>query len=120
MLNTLNPTGTVHTTYEAAQRAGAPLGPDMTSFARTHECDADMLVAVFRGISDPRVIATGDARIQPGDYITTHHQLACDYAGTGRVLHAQIPAGDILDSKSEPCGDEYIYYPGAHEKTREH
>lgn len=106
-LNSLNPTGTVNTEYDPTFRATAPLGNDMTTYAKTAGISPDQEVTVYRGVP----VNASDA-INPGDYITTNRQLAQDYAGNGKVIEQRVPASSILDSVSEPLGEEYIYRPG--------
>jgi 2'-5' RNA ligase len=103
-LNSLNPTGTVYADYDAQSRAVAPLGPDMTTLDKTMGVAPDHEVTIYRGV------ATAD-KINPGDFVTTNRQLAQDYAGNGKVLELRVPASHILDSKSEPLGEEYLYRP---------
>lgn len=118
-LNTLNPTGGLFADYTPHDRVKAPLGPNMTSYAVTHDVTPDTTVKVYRGIG-LRGASKEDAKkfsIVPGDFITTHEQYARDYAGPGPVLTAHVRAGDILDDKSDPAIGEYIYRPGAHEEV---
>lgn len=116
-LNTLNPSGGLFVDYTPHDRAKAPLGPNMTSYAVTHDVTPDTRVKVYRGIGI-KGASKEDAKkfsIVPGDFITTHEQCARDYAGHGPVLTAHVRAGDILDDNSDPGSGEYIYRPGAHE-----
>ena len=108
VLDSLNPTGSVVVEYAPHERATAPLGEDMTTLAATAGMDPEAKVQIFRGVPG----AAGPT-IAAGDFVTTNRQLAKDYAGTGRVIEATVRAGDILDSKSEPGGEEYIYRPHA-------
>ena len=105
-LNSLNPTGTIHGDYSPGARASAPLGPDITTLSETMGVERDTLVTVYRGIPKDATQS-----INPGDFITTNAQLARDYAGTGSIVKKQVPASDVLDSRSEPLGEEYIYRP---------
>lgn len=108
VLDSLNPTGTVFTGHGPGPRATAPLGPDMTTLAETTETDPDEEITVYRGVPT----GTGN-QVQAGDFITTNRMLAQDYAGTGQVIQKTIRFGDILDSRDEPEGEEYIYRPHA-------
>ncbi len=103
-LNSLNPTGGVFVGYDPTERAIAPLGPDMTTLDRTEGGSPDDPVMVYRG-------APKGSTIAPGDFVTTNRQLAQDYAGSGGVIAKEVRKGDVLDSISEPGGEEYIYRP---------
>lgn len=105
-LSSLNPTGTIHGDYSPGARALAPLGPDITTLAETMSLPPDSLITIYRGI--PKGVTQS---INPGDFVTTNAQLARDYAGTGSVIEEQVPVGHLLDSRSEPRGEEYIYRP---------
>ena len=105
-LNSLNPTGTIHGSYSPGARASAPLGPDITTLAETLSLPPDALITIYRGV--PRNTTQS---INPGDFVTTNAQLAKDYAGTGSIIKRQVPASHVLDSRSEPLGEEYIYQP---------
>jgi len=63
------------------------------------------VVTIYRGVS------VGSTKISPGDFVTTNEQLAKDYAGTGKVIKTKVKMSDILDDKTEPLGEEYIYRP---------
>ena len=105
VLDSLNPTGTVYTTYDPTKRATAPIGGTLTTLAKTLELPPDQLITIYRGA--PKHATT----INAGDYVTTHKQLAKDYAGTGKVLKMTVPAAHILDDNDDPGADEYIYRP---------
>lgn len=106
VLDSLNPTGKIFTKYNPQARATAKLGNGITTLDRTMGRRADDLVDIFRGV--PKGIQSS---IVPGDYVTTNKMLAQDYAGSGDVLSMKARLGDILDSISEPLGEEYIYRP---------
>ena len=108
VLDSLNPTGSVVAEYAPHERANARLGEDMTTLAATAGIDPEAKVQIFRGVP-----GAAEPTITAGDFVTTNRQLAKDYAGTGQVIEAAVRAGDILDSKSEPGGEEYIYRPHA-------
>lgn len=88
-------------------RASAPLADNMTTLAETEDHDPADPVTLYRGVAE------GDPNdgIQPGDFVTTNRQLAHDYAGTGQVVETQATYGDVLDDRTEPGGEEYIYRP---------
>lgn len=105
-LNSLNPTGTIHGDYSPEARASAPLGPDITTLAETMRLAPDSLITIYRGVPSDTTQS-----ISPGDFVTTNAQLARDYAGTGSIIEKQVPVSHVLDSRSEPLGEEYIYRP---------
>lgn len=105
-LNSLNPTGTVNTEYDPSFRATALLGDDITTYDRTANISPDQEITIYRGVP-----ADVEGSINAGDYVTTNRQLAQDYAGSGRVIEQRVPASSLLDSVSEPLGEEYIYRP---------
>jgi hypothetical protein len=107
-LNSLNPTGGIFVDYNPKTRATASLGKNMTTLDKTMGGNPTDHIVVYRG--------TGSGKIVPGDYITTSKQLAHDYAGTGKVVALKVKKGDILDDKTEPLGDEYIYRPNAYKE----
>lgn len=107
VLNEVNPTGSVFVEYGASKRASLPLGEDMTTLSITSEESADGIVKIYRGAPKSQT------EINPGDFVTTNQQLAKDYSGTGHVISKDVRFGDVLDSKSEPLGEEYIYRPNA-------
>ena len=104
-LTTLNPTGSIFVNHKPEDIMNMELGENITTLAETSERDPDEKIIIYRGIS------TGKGSIGPGDFVTTNKQLAQDYAGTGTVVSETVRAGDILDDKDEPMGEEYIYYP---------
>lgn len=106
VLDSLNPTGTVTTNYDPTVRATAPLADNMTTLDQTLGLDPEELVRIYRGVP-----ADASDETQAGDYVTTNAQLAKDYAGTGKVISAEVRACDILDDMDEPGGEEYIYRP---------
>lgn len=105
-LNTLNPTGTTNAEYDPSFRATAPLGNDITTYDKTANITPNQEVTIYRGVP-----SDVEGNINAGDYVTTNRQLAQDYAGNGRVIEQKVPASSLLDSVSEPLGEEYIYRP---------
>ena len=101
VINNLNPTGSVFTDYNPSQRAELPLGKNITTLDKTMGKSADEIITIYRGGGD----------IVAGDFITTNKQLAKDYAGNGKVYEKKVKLSDILDDKTEPLGEEYIYRP---------
>lgn len=104
VLDSVNPTGTVFTDYDPASRAAAPLGKDIASFSETLGLPADTEVTVYRGAPEG-----SQNSLNNGDFVTTNKQLAQDYAGTGTVIEQTVKAGDLLDDRSEPGAEEYIF-----------
>ena len=104
-LESLNPTGTVMTAYNPAERATLPLGKNLTTLDVTAGVSPDEMVEIYRGVPQ------GVSEISPGDFITTNRQLAQDYAGGGNVISQKVPYRTILDDLTEPLGEEYIYRP---------
>lgn len=106
LLDTVNPSGTVHTDYDPSWRASAKLAPNITTLATTRGIDPDTKIAVYRGV--PKGAQTA---LNPGDFVTTDRRLAKDYAGTGDVISQEVSAGDLLDEIDEPDGGEHIFRP---------
>lgn len=109
-ITTVNPSGKgVFEDYESGikYRATAPLGENIVTYDQTAEIKPTDKVKIYRG---------GLGEIQAGDFVTTNEQLAKDYAGNGKVYSKEVNASDILDDKSEPMGEEYIYRPKETEK----
>ena len=106
-LNSLNPTGGLLVNYTPQDRASLPLGNDMTTLDKTSGTAPNTPTTIYRGAP------TSQSSIVPGDFVTTNKDLAQSYAGEGNVLQSQVPASHILDSKTEPLGEEYIYRPPA-------
>ncbi len=104
-LNDLNPTGGVYVDYTPKARATMPLGSDMTTLAKTSKVSPNEMVTIYRGAP------SSQSKIAPGDFITTNKDLAKSYSGNGNVIETKVPASHILDSKSSPLGEEYIYRP---------
>lgn len=113
LLDSLNPTGTIHTEYGPQFRATAPLAENMVPLSQTQNIDGTETITIYRGVPEDV-----DQTINPGDYITTNPQLAADYAGTGNIIEENVPADHILDDLSEPGGEEYIYRPPQETPTR--
>lgn len=107
VINDLNPTGGISVNYSPEDRAGAVLGDNITTYDRTAGLKPDDKVTIYRGVDK----AYGQDSINPGDFITTDRNLAEMYAGDKNVISMEVNASDILDSVSEPLGDEYIYKP---------
>lgn len=107
-LDSVNPTGTVFTEYDPASRATAPLGKDIATLSDTLGLPADTEVTVYRGVSE----GSQDS-LNNGDFVTTNKQLAQDYAGTGTVIEQTVKAGDLLDDRTEPGAEEYIFRQSA-------
>lgn len=106
-LDSVNPTGSVSADYTPEKRATARLGKNMTTLAETAGKSPSDTITVYRGV--PK----GVNKIVAGDFVTTNKQLAQDYAGNGRVVSRKVKYGDIIDDRTEPLGEEYIYRPGA-------
>lgn len=109
-LDSLNPTGKLFTDYTPESRASMKLGDNITTLDKTSGESPSKLVTVFRGT------ASNQKGIVPGDFITTNEQLAKDYAGSGKIVSKKVPLSHILDDKTEPLGEEYIYRPSSNKK----
>jgi hypothetical protein len=107
ILNDLNPSSGLFVNYSPEARATMPLGGNITTLDKTMGKPADETIIIYRGASE------GRQGIVAGDYVTTNRQLAKDYAGKGIVTEKTVKLSDILDDKTEPLGEEYIYRPGA-------
>ena len=105
ILNNLNPTGSVFAKYSPKERMEMKLGENITTLDKTSNKPEYTSVTIFRGV--PK----GRKTIQPGDFVTTNEQLAKDYAGNGDVIAKAVHMRDVLDDKTEPLGEEYIYRP---------
>lgn len=106
-LDSVNPTGSVTADYAPEKRATARLGKNMTTLAETAGKSPSDTITVYRGV--PK----GVNKIVAGDFVTTNKQLAQDYAGDGRVVSRKVKYGDIIDDRTEPLGEEYIYRPSS-------
>ena len=106
-LDSVNPTGSVSADYTPEKRATAPLGENITTLAETAGKSPSDTITIYRGV--PK----GVNEIVAGDFVTTNKQLAQDYAGDGNVISLEVTYGDILDDRTEPLGEEYIYRPGS-------
>lgn len=102
-LNNLNPSNSVFANYESAKRATMPLGKNITTLDKTMGETPDEIITVYRGVPEETDNIVG------GDYVTTNKQLAKDYAGTGKVIEKEVRLSELLDDKTEPLGEEYIY-----------
>lgn len=112
-INDLNPTGGVFVDYNPQARMTAPLGSDITTLDKTAGMKPTDTVTIYRGAPKSQ------GKINPGDFVTTNKELAQSYTGDGNVLSAKVPASHILDSKSSPLGEEYIYRPNqAHAEAK--
>lgn len=110
-INNLNPTGGLFVAYSPKELASVKLGKNMVTLDVTCGGEPNDKITVYRGTVKTQT------KIVPGDYVTTNKQLAKDYAGTGHVIELKVRKGDLLDDKTEPCGEEYIYIPNADQKT---
>lgn len=113
VLNDLNPTSGVFVDYSPQERMTMELGKNITTLNKTSGKPANEMVTIYRG--GPK----NQTKINPGDFVTTNPQLAKDYAGTGKVLKASVKMSDVLDDKTEPLGEEYLYRPQVEGKAVE-
>ena len=104
-LDSLNPTGGVHADYTPQTRATTPLADNITTFDKTSGKAPNEMVTIYRGAPE------NQKGIVAGDYITTNKELAKSYTGDGNVLETKVPASHILDDKTSPLGEEYLYRP---------
>jgi len=104
-LDSLNPTGGVSVDYSPKTRATMPLADNMTTYDKTSGKAPGEMVTIYRGA--PK----NQKGIVAGDFITTNQELAKSYTGDGNVLEMQVPASHILDDKTSPLGEEYLYRP---------
>lgn len=107
ILNSINPTGSIFADYKPEDRMKAKLAGNITTLDKTEGGNADDVITIYRGVPNSAKEITG------GDFVTTNKQLAKDYAGTGKVIEKKVRKGDLLDDKTEPLGEEYIYRPNA-------
>ena len=103
VLNSLNPTGGLFVDYAPKTRATMPMGKDMTTLDKTSGKAPNDMVTIYRGA--PK----NQKGINPGDFITTNRDLAKSYGDN--VIEKNVPASHVLDSKSSPLGEEYLYRP---------
>ena len=108
----MNPTGGLLVDYNPQARMKAKLADNITTLDKTMGGSPDDIITIYRGATKKQ------KKIVPGDYITTNKELAKSYTGDGNVLEMEARKGDILDDINEPLGEEYIYRPKEHEKTR--
>ena len=106
-LDSVNPTGSVSVDYTPEKRATASLGKNITTLAETAGKSPSDTITIYRGV--PKDVN----EIVAGDFVTTNKQLAQDYAGDGNVISLEVTYGDILDDRTEPLGEEYIYRPSS-------
>uniref|UniRef100_A0A6M3K7I0 Uncharacterized protein n=1 Tax=viral metagenome TaxID=1070528 RepID=A0A6M3K7I0_9ZZZZ len=104
VIDNLNPTGSIFADYTPEKRATMPLGENITTLDKTLGKSPDEIITIYRGTGKGNEIIAGD-------FITTNKQLAKDYAGTGNIIEKKVKLSDILDDKTEPLGEEYIYRP---------
>jgi hypothetical protein len=112
IINNLNPTGGLLVDYNPKARMTAKLADNITTLDKTMGGSPDDIITIYRGATKKQ------KKIVPGDYITTNKELAKSYTGDGNVLEMEARKGDILDDINEPLGEEYIYRPKEHEKSR--
>lgn len=104
-LKSINPTGSLFVDYNPKPRATLKFGKNITTLDKTAGKSPNEMITIYRGAPKKQ------RKINPGDFVTTNIQLAKDYSGTGKVLSKKIKMSDVLDDKSEPLGEEYIYRP---------
>ncbi|MDD4392263.1 MAG: JAB domain-containing protein [Desulfobacterales bacterium] len=104
MLNSLNPTGGIFEGYTPQVRMTAKLGDNITTLDKTSGKSPDEMITIYRGAPKTQ------KSINAGDYVTTNLQLAKDYGG-GKVISLKVKMSDVLDDRTEPLGEEYIYRP---------
>lgn len=106
ILDTLNPMSGLFVNYSPNEINKMTLGENITTLDKTMNKPASDEITVYRGVPKGE-----QKEIVPGNYITTNKQLAQDYAGTGDVISKKVKLSDVLDDKTEPLGEEYIYRP---------
>lgn len=111
-ITSVNPTGGVFSSYIPEKRMSAELGKNITTLDKTMGKSPNETITIYRGAP------SNQGEINPGDFVTTNEQLAKDYAGTGVVLKKEVKLRDILDDKTDPLGEEYIYRPESTQKER--
>jgi len=104
-IDSLNPTGSLHVNYTPQERMTLKLGENMTTLDKTSGKSPNEIITIYRGA--PKI----QKEIVPGDFITTNYKLAKSYTGEENVLSKEVKMSDILDDKTEPLGEEYIYRP---------
>lgn len=105
ILDNLNPTGNVLAEYDPESRMKMKLGKNITTLDKTMKVDPSETITIYRGAPKSQT------EINPGDFITTNYELAKSYSGEGNVISREVKASEILDDKSEPLGEQYIYRP---------
>lgn len=111
IIDSLNPSGNIFADYTPEQRMNMKLGDNITTLDKTMEKSPNEEITIYRGATENQKEIVG------GDFVTTNKQLAQDYAGTGKVIEKKVKLSDILDDKTEPLGEEYIYRPQPEEKS---
>lgn len=104
-LDSLNPTGGVLVDYNPQERVTMPLADNMTTLDKTSGRPSNEMVTIYRGA--PK----NQTSINPGDFVTTNRELAKSYTGDGNILESKVPMSHVLDDKTSPLGEEYIYRP---------
>lgn len=101
----MNPSGGLFGDYNPESRQDAKLAKNITTYDKIHGIGPQDKVTIYRGAP------SNQSTLAPGDFVTTHPQLAKDYAGTGRVIKQEVPASHILADSDDPEGEEFIYRP---------
>jgi hypothetical protein len=113
VISTVNPSKRgIMEEYRPDQRAKASLGPNITTLDKTLGKQPNELIKIYRGADK------NQKEIVAGDFVTTNKQLAKDYAGTGKILEKEVKLSEVLDDKTEPLGEEYIYRPKVETKKK--
>jgi len=106
-IDSVNPTGSLYIDYAPQERMTLELGKNITTLDKTSGKSPNEIITIYRGA--PKI----QKEIVPGDFITTNYELAKSYTGEENVLSKEVKMSDILDDKTEPLGEEYIYKPVA-------
>jgi len=110
IIDSVNPTGGLSggglsAEYNPQSRMTAKLADNITTLDKTMGKSPDEMITIYRGA--PK----NQKEINPGDFITINPELAKTYTGDGNVISKKVKLSDILDDKTEPLGDEYLYRP---------
>ena len=103
ILDNLNPTGGLFVDYTPEARMKIKLGDNITTLDKTSKKPPETITTIYRGAPKSQ------KQINPGDFVTTNETLAGTYGEN--ILSKEVKMSDVLDDKTEPLGEEYLYRP---------